>query len=115
MNVDDISVFASDDTSYCNDSIILTAVSNDSSANFIWSSDFNFTNILSSEDSIKAIQVMTYFVRADNGNCFSSDSVSIKSENIDISLDGDNSICFGDRSLIIVNNLVPANPIQSYN
>ena len=58
---------------------------------------------------------MTYFVRADNGNCFSRDSVSIKSENIDISLDGDNSICFGDSSLIIVNNLVPGNPIQSYN
>ena len=115
VNVDDISVLASDDTSYCNDSIILTAVSNDSSANFIWSSDFNFTNILSSGDSIKAIQVMTYFVRADNGNCFSRDSVSIKSENIDISLDGDNSICFGDSSLIIVNNLVPGNPIQSYN
>ena len=93
MNVDDISVLASNDTSYCNDSIILTAVSNDSSANFIWSSDFNFTNILSSGDSIKAIQVMTYFVRADNGNCFSIDSVLIKSENIDISLDGDNSIC----------------------
>ena len=67
MNVDDISVLASNDTSYCNDSIILTAVSNDSSANFIWSSNFNFTNILSSGDSIKAIQVMKYFVRADNG------------------------------------------------
>ena len=101
------------DTTYCNESIRLTAIYDTIKTVIFWSYNNDFSDTISQNNYIDIFNIGTYYVSAKQGICIKEDSVQVVSENINIDLFS-NDVCFGDVLYIGVNNLNPEVPIVSY-
>ncbi len=114
VEVNTISVEAGNDTSFCNNPILLQANSNGLVTSFLWSSNNYFSDTLSLDSFLLVSNSMQYYVMVTDGICQAIDSVELKTENIDISLSGIFEICKGDSAFIKVNNLISIIPLIKY-
>jgi len=78
----DLKVFAGNDTTACDGTVLLTATAFGDSVNFIWSSDPLFTDTLNTslKDSTAYVTITTlttFYVKIENGMCESSDSINV--------------------------------------
>ena len=111
--VPDFLLDAGEDTSYCNIPITLQA-SYSGASNILWSSNVNFTDILSLTDSLTVESIAMFYVKVSDGMCEQVDSVEVKMESINIDLIGDLELCAGDSVFLKANNLNPSVPLISY-
>ena len=97
---------------YCKDSVLLEV--DYSGTSIIWSSNNIFSDTISTNPNIYAASLGYYYVKTSSGICSAKDSILVVSENINISLFG-NDICYGDSVFVALSNLNPSVPIISYN
>lgn len=95
--------------------ITLTAFTNGSADNFIWSSNINFTDtlnvsVLDSTLTVTPSGPVTYYVQASNPGCSLIDSVVIDFIGSALILSGIDSICAGNSTTLMVSNTNPAIP-----
>jgi len=114
VKVNEIEIDAGNDTAICNNPILLSANTSVLGSDYLWSSNNNFSDTLSLDSILLVSTPKYYFVKATDGNCEVIDSVELKTQNIDISLSGDFSICSGDSTVIKINNLLPNIPLIKY-
>ncbi len=114
VQVNEINVEAGNDTSICNNPILLSANTNGLTTDFWWSSNNNFSDTLSVDSILLVSNPQYYFVKVTDGNCEATDSVELKTQNIDITLSGNFAICFGDSAFVKVNNLLTTVPLITY-
>ena len=93
--------------------IDLTAYTNGTANQFVWSSNVNFTDTLNSNlsDSIYTVipsGPMTYYVMVSNAGCSLIDSVFVDFIGSGIELSGITSICAGESTLITASNTNPS-------
>ena len=93
--------------------IDLTAFTNGTASQYIWSSNVNFTDTLNSNlsDSIYTVTPtgpMTYYVMVSNAGCSLIDSVFIDFIGSSIELSGTTSICAGESTVITASNSNPS-------
>ena len=112
VNVGKVELNILSEVKFCNDSILLEADYGGST--ILWSTNNIFSDTISTNSNIYATNLGNYYVKTISGICSASDSISVVSENIKISLFG-NDICYGDSVFIAVSNLNPSSPIISYN
>ena len=113
--VNELTVEAPDDTSYCNSSILLSATTTNSFNQLIWSNFNNFSDTISQQLDYLAISSGSYFIKISDSLCFDVDSVNVLSDLIDIDLYCDTILCENDTAFLFVENNIPANPIVNYN
>ena len=101
------------DTTYCNESITLTAFCDTNNVSIFWSYNYDFSDTISQNNYIEIFNIGTYYITAKEGICIKQDSIKVVSENINIDLFS-NDVCFGDILYLGVNNLNPNIPIVSY-
>ena len=101
------------DTTYCNESITLTAVYDTINTSVFWSYNHDFSDTISQNNHIEIFNIGTYYIIAKEGICIKQDSIKVVSENINIDLFS-NDVCYGDVLYLGVNNLNPNIPIVSY-
>ncbi len=114
VNVDSLSINASDDTTFCNQDILLQANTTGIVNSIIWSNNSYFSDTISNLGTYLSNSVGTYFIKVENNNCVSIDSVSVFNDNILIDLSGITEICIGDSVFVKVDDLSPLNPIINY-
>ena len=114
VNVDSLSINASDDTTFCNQDILLQANTTGIVNSIIWSNNSYFSDTISNLGTYLSNSVGTYFIKVENNNCVSIDSVSVVNDNILIDLSGITEICIGDSVFVKVDDLSPLNPIINY-
>lgn len=114
VKVNEIDVEAGNDTAICNNPVLLSAKSNSPSAEFLWASNSYFNDTLGLDSSLLVNNPQFYFVKVTDGTCEAMDSVQLKTQNIDIVLSGDFSICIGDSAFVKVNNLLALVPLIKY-
>ena len=112
VNVGEVELNILSEVKFCNDSILLEA--DYGGATILWSTNNIFSDTISTNSNIYANNLGYYYVKTISGICIASDSISVVSENIKISMFG-NDICYGDSVFIVVSNLNPSSPIISYN
>ena len=112
VNKGKIELELTSDTTFCDEPILLNAVNNSLNP-VIWSSNNNFTDTLSQDSFLSIENTGIYYVFVEKGICFLLDSVIVSSQNIDITLFG-NNICQGDSVFVGVKNENPTKPITSY-
>lgn len=93
--------------------IDLTAFTNGTANQFIWSSNINFTDtlnvdILDSVFNVTPAGPMTYYVEASNAGCSIIDSVVVDFIGSSLILSANDSICAGEQTLITATNMNPA-------
>tara|TARA_B110000116_G_scaffold257195_1_gene257140 strand:- start:7814 stop:9538 length:1725 start_codon:yes stop_codon:yes gene_type:complete len=115
VEVNAINVDAGNDTVFCNNPILLSANTQGLATLFLWSSNNLFTDTLSLNSFLLTTNTMQYFVKVTDGICQATDSVELKTQNIDISLSGKFEICNGDSAFVKANNLLPTVPLIAYN
>ena len=113
--VNNLIVDPPDDTSYCNLPILLDINSTNNLTNILWSSDNLFSDTLSDQLSFTAYYPQTVYIKANDSLCLVIDSVSVLADLIDVKIDSDSLVCFGDTAILSVINNTPINPIVSYN
>jgi gliding motility-associated-like protein len=113
--VNNLIVDPPDDTSYCNLPILLDINPTNNLTNILWSSDNLFSDTLSDQLSFTAYYPQTVYIKANDSLCLVIDSVSILADLIDVKIDSDTLVCFGDTAILSVINNTPINPIISYN
>ena len=91
----------------------ITAFTNGTADNFIWSSNINFTDTLNVDltDSVLTIipsGALTYYVEASNAGCSIIDSVTINFIGSLLTLSANDSICVGESTLITATNSNPS-------
>lgn len=110
--VTELDLFAGLDTLYCNTPILLSATYSNEVNEVLWSSNRDFQDTLSVSGSLIISSPGIFYIQVSDGNCIQIDSLEVFSNNtIDVSA---NNICFGDSTLIELENLTPINPIISY-
>lgn len=112
--IDSITVFYNDSvptitidksqTIFCNNIFKASAIV-DFYTSLAWSTDANFSNVIS--DSLSFIQTQTnneqwYYLKANYNYCYAIDSIQLKNASIDI-LKEDKSICIGDSVTLKLN------------
>ena len=109
------------DTVLCNNNSILDlwASSNQTSTNYIWSSNVNFSDTLNtplsdSTITISPTQPTTYYVQISESGCTLHDSVKVVVATGQLEIQGVNEICRGDEVTLTVVNLAPDYPM-TYN
>ena len=83
----------------------MTAFTNGSGNQFIWSSNSGFTdtlnlNIADSVFTTTPVGNMTYYVKISNGGCSMIDSVNVQVTNSSLILSANDSICVGDQTTV---------------
>ena len=101
------------DTSYCNTPILLNATFSSNVTYIQWSSNYNFTDTLSSSSDLTVASIARFYIKVSDGNCVQIDSVDILGESINIDIYA-NDVCKGEPTLVGVTNLNPNIPITSY-
>ncbi len=114
VNVDSISINASEDTSFCKDPILLSANTSGTINSIIWSTNPNFSDTVSSTNFYLANNIGTLYIKVKNNHCSDTDSVKVYNDNINIEISGITEICKGDSVFIKVDDLSSLNPIVSY-
>jgi len=114
VKVNEIQVDAGNDTSICNNPILLSANTNGLVTDILWSSNNNFSDTLNVDSVLLVSNPQYYFVKILDGNCEAIDSVELQTQNIDITLSGNLTICFGDSAFVKATNLLPSVPIIKY-
>ena len=110
-----VELFATADTTYCKDSVLLTVLTQpEIIEQIIWSTNQDFLDTLSLNNHVYINNIGVYYVKGAEGVCESIDSVKVVSENINIKLFA-NDTCQGGSVLVSVNNLEPSRPIINYN
>ncbi|MBT4479309.1 MAG: T9SS type B sorting domain-containing protein [Flavobacteriales bacterium] len=115
VNVDNLSINASEDTSFCKDPILLSANTIGTVNSIIWSTNPNFSDTISSTNLYLSNNIGTYYILVENDNCSDIDSVKVNNDNIAINLSGITEICKGDSIFIKVDDLSSLDPIVFYN
>jgi len=112
--VSTISFTVSNDTTICDDSQVVTLVSNSSgtSSNFYWSSNASFTDTINTPTTQPNITVSpstttTYYVNTYSNGCYMSDSATIFLANFALILSPDSLICEGDSIQLFAINQNP--------
>ena len=93
--------------------IDLTAFTDGTADNFVWSSNVNFTDTLNTDltDSVFTVTPpgpMTYYISASNDGCSLIDSVVVNFIGSSLVLMANDSICAGDQTVITAINSNPA-------
>lgn len=114
VEVNTIIVDAGNDTTFCNNPILLSANAEGLATSFLWSSNNLFTDTLSLDSFLFSTIPMQYFVKVTDGICQGIDSVELITQNIDIYLNGNFAVCIGDSTFVKVNNLLPSVPLIKY-
>ena len=114
IKVIDFELETTQDTTYCNDPILISATSVLPQNNILWSSSIAFTDTLSEINELIVSNPGTYFIKIENQECFQIDSVTIVSENLNILMYG-NDTCKGEDVNVGVVNLETSTPIVHYN
>ena len=113
--IDSININASADTTFCKDPISLSANTSGTINSIIWSTNFNFTDTISSSNFYSTSNIGTFYILVENNNCEQIDSIKVTNDNIAIDLNGTTEICKGDSIFIKVDDLSSLEPIVSYN
>ncbi len=114
VKVNEIQIDVGNDTSICNNPILLRANTNGLATDILWSSNNNFGDTLGVDSVLLVSNPQYYFVKIRDGNCEAIDSVELQTQNIDITLNGNFSLCLGDSAFIKVNNLLSRVPLIKY-
>ncbi len=82
VNVYDLKVFAGNDTTACDGTVMLTATAFGDSVNFVWSSNPLFSDTLNTDvtDSTVLVTIAsltTFYVKINNGLCEAEDSIKV--------------------------------------
>ncbi|MBT5750841.1 MAG: T9SS type B sorting domain-containing protein, partial [Flavobacteriales bacterium] len=80
----------------------------------LWSSNINFTDTLSLNDSLTVASIAMFYVKVSDGFCEQMDSVRVKAQSININLVGELDLCQSDSVFLLVENLMPSVAIISY-
>ncbi len=93
--------------------ITVTAFTNGTAQNFIWSDDLSFTNVLNSNQSDSVLTItpsgpVTYYVMVSNPGCSKIDSVVVDFIGSSLVLSGNDSLCLGETSIITATNTNPS-------
>ncbi|MBL1279020.1 MAG: gliding motility-associated C-terminal domain-containing protein [Fluviicola sp.] len=111
---DSLELFTSPDQVLCTSiPITMTAFSNGSGNQFVWSSNNNFTdtlnvNLLDSTYTLSPTGNATYYVQISNSGCSLMDSVNVQITSSGIQISGNDSLCFGDVSVLTASSLNPS-------
>jgi len=92
----------------CGNETTLTAITNLTQGNFQWSTDENFTNIISDSSSItvSSFGEITYYVEFKNdGACIVTDSIAIQETSVNVSLVNSQFVCVGDVATFTATNM----------
>ena len=114
VDINSIDVNAGNDTTFCNDNILLTANTTGNVTSFLWSSNNLFIDTLSTDSFMYTKNTIRHFIKVNDSLCHAIDSIDIKAQNIDIHISGHFEICKGDSAFIKVNNLLPNVPLISH-
>jgi gliding motility-associated-like protein len=95
------------------DQVTLTAFTNGTANNFIWSDNLSFSPVLNSDLSDSSLTIVptgpvTYYVRVSNPGCSRVDSVVVDFIGASLQLLGNDSLCLGETSLITAINSTPS-------
>ena len=87
-----------------NDIVTLTANSNGTSNEFIWSSTASFNDTLNNSLTDSTIQVSPnqdtwYYISVNNNGCIAQDSIAVLVPIGDLNINGDSIVCWGDSLL----------------
>ncbi|MDD3877880.1 MAG: gliding motility-associated C-terminal domain-containing protein [Bacteroidales bacterium] len=115
--VDNLNVYAGPDTTVCQGTVTLTAITNQVGNSFLWSTNSGFTDTINNYPSGNSITVnvngnITYYVQAHNANCTDYDSVNVTVSSVSISATPTYNLCAGGSVQLSVNNLNPSNPVN---
>ena len=93
--------------------ISLTAFSNGTGNQFVWSSSSNFTDTLNTNlsDSVYTLTPTgnaIYYVQISNSGCSMVDSVEVQITSSGIQISGNNMLCIGDQSILTATSLNPS-------
>ena len=110
---DSLELSVSSDVSICVPiPIDLTAFTNGTGVEYIWSSSLAFSdtlnsNILDSVFNVTPPGAITYYVNAYNDGCSLIDSVSVNVSSSNLIITANDSICIGDETIITANSTNP--------
>lgn len=112
-----LDIVVSEDVFMCHPSpVTLTASSSGNFSMYHWSTNNQFTDQLNATYTDSTITVTptestTYYVQASNLYCSVMDSVRVEFTSTNIQLQGNDNICWGDQSTILVTNINPSLPL----
>jgi len=114
--VDDLSVFAGNDTTICSGNVTLTAVANQIVNFYHWSSMANFSDTLNVYPSSGTFTANIsssgmYYIKVKNTHCTAIDSIYVTVSEVNISTTTPVITCSGSSTQISVTNLNPGNPV----
>ena len=115
---DSLELSTSSDIALCNPvPITMTAFSQGTATEFIWSSDINFSDTLNSNihDSIFTTTPLgdqTYYIQVSNLGCSLIDSIQVEITSSALLLSGVDSLCVGEQTLITA---ISTNPLITFN
>ena len=113
INVLDLQLVTSPDTSFCDSAIFINATYSDSVILCLWSSNLDFLDTLSLNSNLLINNPETFYVYVSDGKCYQLDSVKVLSRGNDIDVFS-NDICIGDSLEISIINLDENLPIVNY-
>tara|TARA_B100001248_G_scaffold262276_1_gene257222 strand:- start:54831 stop:58511 length:3681 start_codon:yes stop_codon:yes gene_type:complete len=113
INVLDLQLVTSPDTSFCDSAILINATYSDSVILCLWSSNLDFLDTLSLNSNLLINNPETFYVYVTDGKCYQLDSVKVLSRGNDIDVFS-NDICIGDSLEISIINLDENLPIVNY-
>ena len=111
IRVADYFLNTSQDTSYCKDSLMISADYLFFDGAFHWS-NYN-SDTLGVDNELYVYDAGVYIAVVNDGLCIQKDTVSINYNNIDVDILGDTGVCIGD-SVFLKAQVSSANPIISY-
>ena len=93
--------------------IDVTAFTNGTGQNFIWSDDISFTNILNTDQSDSVLSITpsgptTYYVEVSNPGCSKIDSVVVDFIGSSLILSANDSLCLGESTIVTATNTNPS-------
>lgn len=97
--------------------IAVTAFTNGTGQNFIWSDDINFSNVLNSNQTDSVLTItpdgpVTYYVMVSNPGCSKIDSVVVDFIGSSLILSANDSLCLGESTIVTATN---TNPLITFN
>lgn len=99
ITVLDSPILTIDVSNSCDDEIELTAISNITQGDYLWSTDPGFNNVISDSSTIliSGFGLDTYYVQFSTpGACMVRDSIVVEEQSIDVSLINTSLVCIGD-------------------
>lgn len=115
---DSLELSTSNDIAICTSvPIAMTAFSNGTATEFIWSSNINFTDTLNTDLSDSnfthtPLGDFTYYIQVSNSGCSLVDSIIVQVTSSALTITGNNSICAGDQTVIVAES---TNPLITFN